>query len=43
MALDPAFVADCPYGPGGMLLDDLLIVDPEGGRVVARMPRCSRA
>jgi len=36
--LDPEFVADCPYGPGGMLLDAILEVDREKSRVVARMP-----
>lgn len=38
MAMDPEFVADCPYGPGGLLLDDLLEVDRERSRVVVRMP-----
>lgn len=38
MPLDPDFVADCPYGPGGLLLDEILEVDKELGRVVARMP-----
>jgi 3-hydroxymyristoyl/3-hydroxydecanoyl-(acyl carrier protein) dehydratase len=38
MALDPAFVADCPYGPGGLLLDDIVEIDREKSRVVARMP-----
>ncbi len=39
MPLDPDFVADCPYGPGGLLLDEVLEIDREGkGRVVARMP-----
>lgn len=39
MALDPQFVADCPYGPGGLLLDDVVEIDRDGhGRVVARMP-----
>lgn len=38
MALDPAFVADCPYGPGGLIIDDILEVDEENSRVVARMP-----
>jgi hypothetical protein len=36
--LSPDFVADCPYGPGGLLLDALLHVDREAGVVVARMP-----
>lgn len=38
MPLDPAFVADCPYGPGGLLLDELLEVDAAQSRVVVRMP-----
>lgn len=38
MPLDPEFVADCPYGPGGMLLDEVLTVDPDANRVVVRMP-----
>jgi hypothetical protein len=38
MALDPVFVADCPYGPGGLLLDDIIEIDHEKSRVVARMP-----
>jgi hypothetical protein len=38
MPLDPDFVADCPYGPGGLLLDELLTVDRDAGLVVARMP-----
>jgi hypothetical protein len=38
MPLDPAFVADCPYGPGGLLLDELLEVDADASRVVVRMP-----
>ena len=38
MSLDPEFVADCPYGPGGLLLDRIIEVDAEAGRVVARMP-----
>lgn len=38
MPLDPAFIEDCPYGPGGLLLDELLEVDVEASRVVARMP-----
>jgi len=36
--LDPAFVADCPYGPDGLLLDAILEVDRVAGRVRARMP-----
>jgi hypothetical protein len=38
MPLDPAFVADCPYGPEGLLIDELLRVDREASLVVARMP-----
>ncbi|MEM9191644.1 MAG: hypothetical protein AAGF12_20900 [Myxococcota bacterium] len=38
MPLDPDFVADCPYGPGGLLLDEVLEIDRENSRVVARMP-----
>ncbi len=38
MALDPDFVADCPYGPGGLLIDDVMQVDTEASRVVVRMP-----
>ena len=35
MALDEAFVADCPYGPGGLLIDEIVELDPEHHRVVA--------
>ncbi|MBK8218186.1 MAG: hypothetical protein IPK71_31030 [Myxococcales bacterium] len=38
MPIDPEFVADCPYGPGGLLIDEVLEIDKETGRVVARMP-----
>ena len=38
MALDPEFVSDCPYGPGGLLLDEIVEVNRELGLVVARMP-----
>lgn len=37
MPLDPDFVADCPYGPDGLLLDEILEVDRETSRVTARM------
>lgn len=37
MPLDPEFVADCPYGPGGLLLDEILEVDREKGLVRASM------
>ncbi len=36
--LDPAFVADCPYGPGGLLIDEVLEVDVEQSMVRLRMP-----
>jgi hypothetical protein len=38
MPLDPDFVADSPYGPGGLLIDELLRVDRDDSLVVARMP-----
>lgn len=38
MALDPAFVGDCPYGPGALLIDDIVRVDRETSTVVASMP-----
>ncbi|MCK6550547.1 hypothetical protein L6R52_32215 [Myxococcota bacterium] len=38
MVLDPAFVADCPYGPEGLLIDEILEVDPERSYVRATMP-----
>jgi hypothetical protein len=38
MPLDPEFVADSPYGPGGLLIDEVVEVDREKGRVLARMP-----
>jgi len=31
-------VADCPYAPGALLFDEILELDAEAGRVVARMP-----
>jgi hypothetical protein len=36
--LDPAFVADCPYGPGGIFLDDIVSVDRATSTIVATMP-----
>jgi len=38
MPLDPDFAADCPYGPGGLLIDEVLTVDRENDFVRARMP-----
>ena len=36
MPLDPEFVADCPYGTGGLLLDEILTVDANESLVRAR-------
>jgi hypothetical protein len=38
MALDPAFVADCPYLADGIFIDEILTIDRERSRVIARMP-----
>lgn len=38
MALDPAFVADCPYGPTALLIDEIISIDRDAGSIVARMP-----
>ena len=38
MALDPEFVADCPYGPGGLLLDEVLAIDEKASVVRVRWP-----
>src|SRR5512136_2603023 len=38
MPLDPDFLADSPYGPGGLLLEEIVEVDRARGLVVARMP-----
>lgn len=38
--LDEALVADCPYGPEGIFIDEILEVDVAQRRVVARMPTC---
>ncbi len=38
MALDPEFVADCPYGPAGQLIDEVLKVDREESLVRVRLP-----
>jgi hypothetical protein len=40
MPLDPAFVADCPYGPEALLLDDIVAIDRDAASIVARMPTC---
>lgn len=38
MPLDPDFIADCPYGPDGMLLDSVLEIDRQASLIVVRMP-----
>jgi len=37
MPLDPGFAADCPYGPGAQLLDEIISIDHETSTIVARM------
>jgi hypothetical protein len=38
VALDRDFLDDCPYGPGGLLLDEILTVDVANSLVRVRMP-----
>lgn len=38
MALEQDFIDDCAYGPGGILLDEIVSIDPSISQVVARMP-----
>lgn len=38
MPLDPEFLADSPYAPEGMFIDEILLCDREASRVVCRMP-----
>ncbi|MCX5746286.1 MAG: hypothetical protein NT062_27730 [Proteobacteria bacterium] len=38
MPLDPAFVADCPYEPTAVLIDDIVSCDPATSTIVARLP-----
>lgn len=38
MPLDPEFIADCPYAPEGVFIDEMLSCDREASRVVCRMP-----
>ncbi|MDP3505484.1 MAG: hotdog fold domain-containing protein [Myxococcales bacterium] len=38
MPLEPAFVDDCPYGPGGLLIDEILSIDAQKGEVICQMP-----
>lgn len=40
--LDPRFVADCPYAAEAILFDEILELDAEAGRLVARMPTHDR-
>ena len=37
MALEPEFVADCPYGPDSICIDEVVEIDEESGIVRARM------
>lgn len=37
MPIDPGFVADCPYGPDGQLLDSIVAVDRDASTIVATM------
>ena len=37
MPIDPDFANDCPYGPGGLLLDEILEICPAESRIVALM------
>jgi hypothetical protein len=36
--LEQTFIDDCPYGPEGLLIDEILELDLPGSRVSARMP-----
>lgn len=38
MPLAPEFLADCPYGPGGLLIDDIVEIDRDTSKLVALMP-----
>lgn len=38
MSLEPAFLADCPYLPEGLLIDEIVSIDRETSTLVARMP-----
>ena len=37
MPLDPDFIADCPYGPAAICIDEVVEIDREANRVHARM------
>ena len=36
--LDPDFVADCPYAPSGLLIDEITSIDRDANTIIARMP-----
>jgi hypothetical protein len=36
--LPAEFVTDCPYGPGGLLIDDIVSIDRDTNSLVASMP-----
>ena len=38
MPLSPEFIADCPYAIDGMLIDDIVDIDRDASKLVARMP-----
>src|ERR1700676_277547 len=38
MPIDPELLADCPYGPGGLLIDEILEVDAALNLVRGLMP-----
>lgn len=38
MPLEPEFLADCPYAPTGLLIDEILEIRAEDHFVAARMP-----
>jgi hypothetical protein len=40
--LDEGFVADCPYAPEAILFEEIVEIDREAGRLVARMPTHDR-
>ena len=37
MPLDPAFIADCPYEPAAILIDDIVSRDPATSTIVANL------
>ena len=38
MPLDADFIADSPYAPDGLFIDEVVEIDTENSRLVARMP-----